>query len=114
MSADGSSFYCGSTTSLTIVGHGQNGNLSNGTITTLDTSGTFVNGGQISVHVTRVTTTTGDFFSGGRDFTKGVAVRGKIGENDEDVLLELVGIVLGGGEGETRSDDTFDAGERGY
>lgn len=48
-----------------IVGHSQNGDLSNGTVTALYTAGTLVNGGQIGVHVTWETTTAGHFFSGG-------------------------------------------------
>jgi hypothetical protein len=50
---------------LTIVGHGKNRNLSDGTVTTLDTSGTLVDGGQISVHVTGVASSSRNFFTGG-------------------------------------------------
>jgi hypothetical protein len=42
----------------TVVGHGQNGNLCNRSVTALYTTGAFVNGRQIGVHVTRETTTT--------------------------------------------------------
>lgn len=93
----------------TIVRHGQNGNLGDGTVTTLDTTGTLVHGGQISVHVTGVTTATGHLFTSGRDLTKGIAVGRQVSENDENVLLELVGVVLGGGESKTWGDNTFDA-----
>lgn len=96
---------------LTIVRHGENGNLGDGAIAALDTTGTLVHGGQISVHVTRVTTTTRNLFAGSRDLTKSVTVGRQIGKNDEDVLLELVGVVLGGRESKTRGDDTFDAAE---
>jgi hypothetical protein len=96
-------------TVLTVVGHGQNGNLCNGTVTALDTTSSLVDGGQIRVHVTGVTTTTGDFLTGSGHLTKGIAVGRQVGKNDQDVLLELVGVVLGGGKGETRCDDTFDA-----
>ena len=94
----------------TIVGHGKNGHLCNRAIAALDTTSTLVHGCKISVHVTRVTTTTGNFFSGGRNLTKSITVRRKVGKNDQDVLLELVGVVFGGGKGKTRSDDTFDTG----
>jgi hypothetical protein len=93
----------------TVVGHGQNGNLSNGSVAALDTSGALVDGGQIRVHVTRVSTTSGHFFSGCGDLAQGIAVGGEIGENDQDVLLELVGVVLGGGEGETGGDDALNS-----
>jgi hypothetical protein len=94
---------------LTVVGHSQNGNLGDGTVAALYTTSSLVDGGQIRVHVTGVTTTTGHFLSGSRNLTKGIAVRGQVGKNNKDVLLELVGVVLGGGERETGSDDTFDA-----
>ena len=93
----------------TIVRHGQNRNLGDGTVTSLDTPSTFVHGRQVSIHITGVTTTTGDFFTSGGDLTEGIAVGGQVGKNDQDVLLELVGVVFGGGKGETWSNDTLDA-----
>jgi hypothetical protein len=53
----------------TVVGHSQNGDLSNGSVAALYTTGSLVDGGQIRVHVTRVTTATGHFFSGSGDLT---------------------------------------------
>jgi hypothetical protein len=97
---------------LTVVGHGQDRNLCDGTVTALDTTSSLVDGRQIRVHVTRVTTTTGNFLTGSRHLTEGIAVGGQIGKNDQDVLLELVGVVFGGGQGETRCDDTLDAVSR--
>lgn len=94
---------------LTIVGHGQNGHLCDGTVTALNTTSTLVHGGKISVHVTGVTTATGDLLAGSGDLTKGITVGRQVGENDENVLLQLVGVVLGGGQGETGSNDTLDA-----
>ena len=65
-----------------IVRHGQDGNLRNGAVTSVDTTGPLVDGGQVRVHVTGVTTSTGNFFSGRGDFSKGIAVGGQIGENN--------------------------------
>jgi hypothetical protein len=98
---------CAST--LTIVRHGENRNLGNGAVATLNTTGTLVHGGQISVHVTRITTTTRNLFTGSGDLTKSVTVGRQIGKNDEDVLLELVGVVFGGCKSKTRGNNTFDA-----
>lgn len=94
---------------LTIVRHGQDRNLGDGTVSSFYATSSLVDGGQIRVHVTGVTTATGHFFSGCRDLTEGIAVRGQIGKNDQHVLLELVGVVFGGGKGETRGNDTLDA-----
>ena len=99
----------GCTLRHTIVRHGQNRHLSNGAVATLNTTGTLVHSGQISVHVTGVTTATRNLFTGSRDLTKSITVGRQISQNDENVLLELVGVVLGGRESETRSDNTFDA-----
>jgi hypothetical protein len=93
----------------TIVRHGKNGHLGDGAVAALDTTGTLVHGCQVSVHVTGVTTTTRYFFTGSRDLTKSIAVRRQVSKNDENVLLKLVGVVLGGCKSETRGDDTFDA-----
>jgi len=91
----------------TIVRHGQDRNLCDGAITALNTTSTFVHGSQVSIHVTGVTTTTRNFFSCSGDFTKGVTVGGKVSHDGQDVLLQLVGVVFGGGQGETRSNDTL-------
>ena len=48
---------------LTIIRHGQNRNLCDGTISSLNTSCALVDSGQVRVHVTRITTTTGHFFA---------------------------------------------------
>jgi uncharacterized protein YcfJ len=97
------------TCELTIVRHGENGDLGDGAVAALDTTGTLVHGSQISVHVTRVTTATRNLFTSSRDLTKSVTVGRQIGKNDENVLLELVGVVLGGCKSKTRGDNTFDA-----
>mmetsp|Transcript_28453 Transcript_28453/g.78164 ORF Transcript_28453/g.78164 Transcript_28453/m.78164 type:complete len:354 (-) Transcript_28453:91-1152(-) len=93
-----------------IIGHGQNGQLGNGTVSSHDTSGTFVNGGQIRVHVTGITTTTGNFFAGGRHFAQGIGVRGHVGQNDQHVQITFVRQVFRRGESETRGNDTFNGG----
>ncbi|CRK49095.1 hypothetical protein BN1723_008386, partial [Verticillium longisporum] len=72
-----------------LVGHGQNGDLGDGTVTARDTTSSLVNGRQIRVHVTGETTTTGHLLTGGGDLTKSVAVGGQIRKNDQNVLLEL-------------------------
>lgn len=48
----------------TIVRHGQDGNLGDRTIAALHSASTLVDGRQISVHVTGITTATRNFFSG--------------------------------------------------
>ncbi|KAI0564002.1 hypothetical protein FGB62_31g125 [Gracilaria domingensis] len=93
-----------------IVGHGENGQLRDGARAALHAAGTFVDGGQIGVHVTRVSTATRHLLTRGRHLSKRVSVRAHVGEDDEHVHAALVREVLGGGEGEARRDDTFDGG----
>lgn len=51
----------------TIVRHSQDWDLCDGAVASFNTTGTFVDGGQIGVHVTGITTTTWDFFSSCRN-----------------------------------------------
>jgi len=57
-----------------VVGHGQDGDLSNGSVTTVHSSCTLVDGRQVSVHVTGITTSAGHFFSSSGDLTESVTV----------------------------------------
>lgn len=52
---------------LTIVGHGQNGDLGDGAVSAFHSAGAFIDGGQICVHVARKPSTPGYFLSGSRD-----------------------------------------------
>jgi hypothetical protein len=92
-----------------IVGHGKDRNLGDGPISALHATSTLVDGGQVRVHVTGETAAAGHFFSGGRDLTEGITVGREISEDDQDVLLELVGVVLGGCKGQAGCDNTLDA-----
>lgn len=76
----------------------------------MHTSGSLVDGGEIGVHVTGVTTTSWDFLSGGRDFSQSVGVLGHIGQNSKHMHLFLVGEELSGGEGESWGDDSLNSG----
>ena len=93
----------------TIVRHGQDGDLGDGAVAAFDSSGAFVDCRQICVHVSWVSATTGNFLSCGGDFTESVTVCGQVGQNDQDMLFELVGVVFGCGQSETGRDNTFDA-----
>lgn len=94
-----------------VVGHRQDGNLGDGAISSRHTASSFVDGRQISVHVTRETTTTRNFFSSGGNLTKGIAVGRQVCQDDQNVLLKLVGVVLGCRKGKARGNDTLDTVE---
>lgn len=48
----------------TVIGHGEDGDLRDGAVTSLHSAGSLVDGGQICVHVTRETPPARDLLSG--------------------------------------------------
>jgi len=90
-----------------VVWHGKNWNLGDGTIFTVDSTSSLVDGGKIGVHVTWISSSTGDFFSGSRDFSQSVSIGCHIGQNGQDVHVFLVGKMLSGGKGKSWGDDTL-------
>mmetsp|Transcript_3276 Transcript_3276/g.6039 ORF Transcript_3276/g.6039 Transcript_3276/m.6039 type:complete len:232 (+) Transcript_3276:569-1264(+) len=90
-----------------IVRHGKDGKLGNGTVTSNNTTGTFVNGGKIRVHVTGVTTTPRNFFTGGRHLTQSISIGRHVRKNDQHVQVTFVSKVLSRSERKTGCDDTF-------
>lgn len=62
---------CSIAAAFTVIWHGENGDLSDGTVSALHSAGTLVDGGQISVHVARKASTAGHFLSGSRDLQVG-------------------------------------------
>mmetsp|Transcript_8400 Transcript_8400/g.12793 ORF Transcript_8400/g.12793 Transcript_8400/m.12793 type:complete len:334 (+) Transcript_8400:495-1496(+) len=93
-----------------IVGHCQDGHLGDRTHLALHTTGSLVDSRQVGVHVTWVTSSSRHLFSSSRNFSQGVGVGGHIGQDGHHMHLFLVGQMLGGGEGETGSDNTLDGG----
>ncbi len=94
---------------FTIVRHGQDRYLRDGAVPAFNTPCALVDCRQVGIHVSRVASSTGHFFSSGRDLTQGVAVRRQIRENDQHMLFELIGVILGCRESESRSDDALNA-----
>ena len=93
-----------------VVRHCQDGDLGDGTELALDSTGSLVDGRQIGVHVTGVSSSSWHLLSGGGDLSQGVGVRGHIGENGQHVHLLLVSEMLGGGQSQSGGDDTLDGG----
>ena len=91
-----------------VIRHCQNRDLGDGATLALHSTSSLVDGGQICVHVTRVTSSSGDLFSGSRDFSQGVCVGSHIGQDGEHMHFFGVRQMLGSGQSKTRSDDTLD------
>ena len=75
-----------------------------------DAASSLVDGRQIGVHVAGEAAATGHLLAGSRDLAQSLGVRGHVGQDDEHVLLTLVGDVLGGRQGDTWRDDALDSG----
>lgn len=91
----------------TVIGHCQNRYLSNGTISSFYSASALVDSGQISVHITWISATTGYLFSCRRNFTESIAVGCQISKNDKNMFFKLIGIVFSCCECEPRCDNTF-------
>lgn len=105
----------------TVIGHGEDGDLRDGTVTSFYSPGSLVDGCQICVHVARETSAARHLLSGCRhlgnsernnsfphflwsfqnrcteivaDLSESLCVGAHISEDDEDVLLTLIGQIL--------------------
>ena len=92
-----------------ITGHGQNWELGNGTLLPLHDTSTLVEHGQVGVHVSRVSTSAGNFFTGRTDLTKCVAVVCHVRVDDQHVVVLLKRKVLGSRQGKTRRNDSLNS-----
>ena len=94
--------------SLVILGHGENGDLGNGTLASLDAAGPLVDGGQVGIEVARVAAATRHLLAGGRDLAQGLGIVGHVRQDYQDVHVLLIGEVFGGGQGHPGRGDAFD------
>merc|ERR1719483_1884675 len=92
-----------------IIRHGKDWNLGDGTSLANDTSSSLVQGREISIHITRVTTTSRNFFSGSWDLTKSIGVRTNISQNDQNMHSLFVSKIFCSGQSKTRSDNTLNS-----
>lgn len=110
----------------TIIRHRQDRYLSDRTVPPLDSSSALINGRQICVHVTWVTSSTRNFFTSSRNLSNGcqifrcfskeikylsqsICVRRHVGQDNQHMLLELICIVLRCSKGKSRGNDTFNS-----
>lgn len=91
-----------------IIGHGQDGNLSNGSVLSSDSTGSLVDGGEIGIEITWIRSSSWDFFSGGGDFSEGIRVGRHISQDDQDVQFSLVSQILSSGKSKTWGNNSFD------
>ena len=76
----------------------------------MDSSCSFVNGGQICVEVTWVGSTSRNFFSSSGYFSERIGVSTHIGHNDEHMQFSFIGQILGCREGQSWGNNSFDGG----
>jgi hypothetical protein len=90
--------------------HGQNGNLSNWTVLSMDSTGSLINGRQVSIQITWIRSSARHLFSGSGYFSKWVSVCGHIGHNDQDMQFLFISQILGCCQGQSWGNDSFDCG----
>src|SRR5699024_8779598 len=72
--------------------------------------GPLVEGGQVGVQVGGEALTGGNLALGGGELTDGLAVGGHVGHDDQHVVAQVKGQILGGGEGAAGGQDALDDG----
>lgn len=93
----------------TVIRHSEDRDLSNGSVASFHSTSALVNGGQISVHVTWISSAAWNFFSRCRNLSESIAVCCQIGKDDQNMLFQLISVILGCRESKSRCDDTLDA-----
>ena len=91
-----------------VIGHGQQDQLGERTGLAGDAPGTFVQAGEVGIHITRVAAPSGDVFTGRRDFTQRLAVIGDVGHNHQHVQAVRESQVFRGGQRGARRQDALD------
>ena len=90
-----------------VTGHGQDGDLCDRSLLSLDPSRTLVELCEVGVHVTGVSTPSGHLFSCCSDLTECLTVVGDIGHDDQNLHSELERHVLRRCKSKTGCDDTL-------
>jgi hypothetical protein len=90
-----------------VIRHGKARNLGNRSVRSLDSTSSLVNGGQIGIHVTWITSSTWDFFSGSRNFSQSISIRRHIGKKGKYVNFFFVSQVLGGSKSKSWSNNSL-------
>jgi len=93
---------------LVVLGHGQDRDHSDRSLTVLDAAGAFVHRRQVRVEVARIAAPSRDLLTRGRDLAQGLGVEGHVDQDDQDVHVQVEGEVLGAGQGEPRRRDALD------
>ena len=81
-----------------VAGHGQDGELGDGSLLALDDPCSLVLAGQVGVHVTWVATSSGHLFTSSTHLSERLAIVGHVGVDDEHVHVQIECQVLGGGQ----------------
>src|SRR2546426_8844143 len=91
-----------------VSGHSQYGHLSDRAFTTMQSSCSLVNRRKIGTHIAWISSASRNFLSGCRNFSESFRVIRHVGENDENMGAYLDCEILGSGQCESWSQDSFD------
>ena len=93
-----------------VAGHGQDRDLGHRALAALDDTGALVQAGQIGIQVAGEALAARDLALGGRELAQGLAVACHIGQDDQHVLVQVKGQILGHGQRGTGGNDTLNDG----
>ena len=90
-----------------VVRHGQDGDLGDRSCSAPDDSRALIKSGELTVQISGISFTGGDFSFGGGNLTHGLAEGGDIRQDDQDVHAFFKSQILRGGKGDLRRQKTF-------
>lgn len=90
--------------SYVIIWHGQYWELSNGSVLALDSSSSLIYGWEISIHVSRIGSSSRNLFSGGWDLLKSIGILRHVGHDNQHMHLLLIGQILCSCQGQSWRD----------
>ena len=93
-----------------IVRHGQDGDLGNRSCSAPDDSRALIKSSELTVQISGISFTGGDFSLRGGNLTHGLAEGGDIRQNDQDVHAFFKSQILRSGKGDLRRQKTFTTG----
>ena len=91
-----------------VVGHGEDWDLCHRAAASLDHAGPLVNRREIGIEIAGISLPAGDFPFGSGEFPQRLGVSGHIGENDENVHVQIEGEVFRRGQSAAGGEDPFD------
>mmetsp|Transcript_28914 Transcript_28914/g.70484 ORF Transcript_28914/g.70484 Transcript_28914/m.70484 type:complete len:305 (+) Transcript_28914:751-1665(+) len=90
-----------------IVFHREDRDLGNGSVAARNTTSSLVDGGKVSVHVSRISSPARNLATSRRHFTQRICVRRHVSEDYQNMHLPFIGKILCRGQSQSRCNNPF-------